>query len=525
MRRRRRRRRCGQGGRSGGADGCGGRGPPCGAGRGVRARGRSVLGVLGNVRPVADERLRRSRHVDHLRAHGHRRRVLPVPHCSARLARPRGGAARLALARAHRGLRRVRRAAYAAQLPQRYRLHVCRGWHHHRAGGARDHHAVRVSAHAAPAARSGGGGPRVRARRHGGHRHARRSEQPRHTRRGLGLGPRVGRGAVVLHAHARAGAGEMGLDARDGPGHAVRGIGGVACRAAVDDGRAAFRRRSGRARGHRAGGNAGRLHALPAGGRRCGSGESEPSVLRRAGVGHGARARMAARPRIRMGRGRLRPHRGHDLPRHRARAEARRRTRRGGARRWAGLGERSDPRRPAAIRRPRVGSRLLREPSRRARGLRPRVGVARRRARDVRLARYRRGAQQEVPFGAPPYAQHQERHDARGGGRAGPSHRGVRRVVRARQELCARHRRGVADRHARRPSALRRVALGGGGPARAAPRRGHVHPRQSRPDRAGRRAREHPCRRLPGERAHAKAAREARLRTVRRDRGQRRAWP
>ena len=139
---RRRREHAGRGFDSSGGNGGGE--PSCCARHRMRACGRHLLGLLGHVRPAAHERLRRSRHVDHLRAHGYRRRVLPVPYRGAQLARSRSGVPRLALARADRGVRHIRRAVDPAQLLERHLVHECRRGHYHRAGGARAHHAVRV---------------------------------------------------------------------------------------------------------------------------------------------------------------------------------------------------------------------------------------------------------------------------------------------------------------------------------------------------------------------------------------------
>ena len=251
----------------------------------MRACGRHLLGLLGHVRPAAHERLRRSRHVDHLRAHGYRRRVLPVPYRGAQLARSRSGVPRLALARADRGVRHFRRAVDPAQLLERHLVHECRRGHYHRAGGARAHHAVRVRSRQAPAACSRGGRPRVRAGRHADHRHARRDRPAGHPCRGIGLGPRVGRGFDVLHPHARARAEEVGLHAGDGPCHAVRRIGRLGGGAAVDHaGEPAARRHRG-AGCHRDRGHLGSLHAVSAGRERRRPRQGEPSVLRRARFG------------------------------------------------------------------------------------------------------------------------------------------------------------------------------------------------------------------------------------------------
>ena len=299
-----------------GSRGSGGR-PAYGARHRVRAGGRGVLGLLGHLRAAAHERLRRAGGVDHLRAHGHRRRVLPVPNRSARLARPCGRVPRPPLARADRAVRRLRRAAHPDELPERHQVHERRRGHHHRADRPRAHHALRVRARPAPAARAGGAGAGVRPGRHAAHCHAGRDRPAGHPARGVGMGARVGRGAGLLHAHARARAEEMGRHAGHGAGHAVRRLGGVGRRAAVGRSGAAFGRRTGGARGHRARGHAGRLHAVPAGRGRRRPGEGQPAVLRRAGVGHGAGPVLAAYARVGVGPGGLRPHCGHDLPRDR----------------------------------------------------------------------------------------------------------------------------------------------------------------------------------------------------------------
>ena len=89
-----------------------------------------VLGVFGNVRPIAYESVWRSLRLDHLRSHAALRRVLPGRCHRQGLARACGVVPRRSLRHRHRGIRHLRYRAVPDELSQRYPLHVCgRGNH------------------------------------------------------------------------------------------------------------------------------------------------------------------------------------------------------------------------------------------------------------------------------------------------------------------------------------------------------------------------------------------------------------
>ena len=172
-----RRRGFGQGGGNGDVDGK----PPCGARCRVRTRGRHMLGVLGHVRPAAHGRLRDSGNLDHVRAHGHRSRLLPCYDGAAQLEGPSCRVPRLAVARPDSRLCHFRRAAHPDELPLRHRLYERRRGHHDRAGGACAHHALRMPAVASHAAHPRGARTCARPRRHAPHRDPGGSGHARHS--------------------------------------------------------------------------------------------------------------------------------------------------------------------------------------------------------------------------------------------------------------------------------------------------------------------------------------------------------
>ena len=260
-------------------------GQPRGPRHRLRGSRRHLLGLLGHVRPAHDQRFRRSRFLDHLRAPAAGRGHLPRGVRRAGAAQPAGRSARRALARAHRGVRLAGRASDPGELPVGYLLHE-RG-HRHRAGAPRPHrhHGVRVPAHAAPAAHPRGRRPRARHRRHRPHRH---EGQPRFVGHSCGrpvLGHHLGVRVGVLHAASRQGAGEVGQLHRDGPRHAHRRRGGHRRRAALDHPRRGFARACRGHVRHDHRGHVRRLPVLPPGHHRrrpCARG-SRPRSSRRCG--------------------------------------------------------------------------------------------------------------------------------------------------------------------------------------------------------------------------------------------------
>ena len=88
-------------------------GQPRGPRHRIRGSRRHLLGLLGHVRSAHDQRFRRSRFLDHLRAPAAGRGHLPRGVRRAGAAQPAGRSARRALARAHRGVRLAGRASSA----------------------------------------------------------------------------------------------------------------------------------------------------------------------------------------------------------------------------------------------------------------------------------------------------------------------------------------------------------------------------------------------------------------------------
>ena len=252
-----------------------------------------MLGLFRYVRAAHDERLRRSRRLDHLRAPAAGSRDLPRRVRRARAAQPGGGAARQALARPHRSLLAAGRAADAGQLPVGHLLHERGHRHGARAPRPHRHHGLRVPAHEAPAAPQGGHRPRAGHRRHLPHRDEGQLRLARHSGRRAVLGHRLGVRARVLHAPSRQGAGEVGQLHRDGPRHAHRRCGGHRGRAAVDHPRGRVAGAARRARRHGARGHVRRLPVLPAGHHRRRPRARRPCGLRRARVGHRDLGRVA----------------------------------------------------------------------------------------------------------------------------------------------------------------------------------------------------------------------------------------
>ncbi len=117
-------------------------GRPCGSRHRLRGARRHMLGLFRYVRAAHDERLRRSRRLDHLRAPAAGSRHLPRRVRRARAAQPGGGAARQALARPHRSLLAAGRAADAGQLPVGHLLHERGHRHGSRAPRPRGHHGL-----------------------------------------------------------------------------------------------------------------------------------------------------------------------------------------------------------------------------------------------------------------------------------------------------------------------------------------------------------------------------------------------